>query len=173
MAGPDRRHGPSSRRPVHRTPPLLEHVDPATLPRPDPHGPLVLLGGGPTPPEALQTAVDLSDVPAEAKVAWVNAADPCCRAWRLPSTAVPGSGARHHGRRHRASRQGSRHDPQVVATLEQADIVFLDGGSTERLYRALAATPALDTLVALSRRGGVVMGYSAGTTLLGAGMLTR
>lgn len=61
-------------------------------------------------------------------------------------------------------------DTTVSEQLAQADVIFLDGGVAQVLCDALTGTPALDALVAASTRGAVVVGCSAGVSVLGVGV---
>ena len=157
----------------------LARIDPASLPRPQRVGPLVLLGGGPIEPGVLATAVDL-------------ARSSKARAVRVVILSAGSAGDKQDPRANRGRRvdfQGTApdveaidtwvsdgeatHSPEVLQKLAEADAVFLEGGSTERVYAALAGTPAGQALVEASDRGAVIVGYSAGGQVLGAGLLSE
>lgn len=57
----------------------------------------------------------------------------------------------------------------VVDRLASADIIHLRGGNAERLYDAMAGSPALSILTDVSVRGGVLIGGSAGAMIWSAG----
>lgn len=62
-------------------------------------------------------------------------------------------------------------DARATAVLERlaaADIVHLRGGNAERLYDAMAGSPALAVLADVSVRGGILIGGSAGAMIWGA-----
>lgn len=156
--------------------PAMVWPEVAELPRPSGVGPLVLLGGGPTPPEALQTAVKLARRPglSTVRIALITAAlrgvgvEEVVQA-RIDDVdaAVEGVQVDYVGL---ASREDA-HSQEVCATLAKADVVFLEGGSAVWLCQALIGTPALYVLVDASDRGVVLVGYSAGTQAMGAGCL--
>lgn len=145
-------------------------ADPAALPRPQGHGPLVLFGGGQLPAPALAAVTQLAagDPPDQPlRLALVGAAAPDETAQRrdhlqalLPDVDVVDPGL---------TDTSAAHDPNVVDELGRAGVIFLDGGNPERLAGALAHTPALQALVAASDHGTVIAGYSAGSQALGAG----
>lgn len=157
----------------------LARIDPASLPRPRRVGPLVLLGGGPIEPGVLTTAVDLARSSKAGPVRVVILAAGSAGDKQDPRAT--------HGRREDflgiapdveaidawLSDAEPAHCPDLLQKLAEADVVFLEGGRTERLYTALAGTPAGQTLVEASDRGAVIAGYSAGGQVLGAGMLTE
>ncbi len=155
--------------------PLLAGIDPSAVSRPAQRGPVVLLGGGPTPPAALRAAVDLAAVgDRPARVAVITAAAP----WRGAEQVV--ARQQQFGDAGVAAvvvdvglaDRGDADRREVIDALDGADIAVIDGGRCELAYRALAGTAALEALVRLSDRGGLVVGYSAGAQLLGVGMLT-
>ena len=61
-------------------------------------------------------------------------------------------------------------DESAAAQLRNADLVFIGGGFAKVLCDALLETPALATLVAASDGGAVVVGCSAGVSLLSVGV---
>lgn len=153
-------------------PPASASVPVADWPRPHGHGPLVLFGGGALPQRSVDVLFDLARrVAADGRVrlAVVGAAadDPATTGRRCEElqVALPGAAVVDAG----LGGRDAAHDPRVVDALSGADAVFLDGGGAHRLAQALAGTPALQTLAALSDRGAVIAGYSAGTMALGVG----
>ena len=59
-------------------------------------------------------------------------------------------------------------DPALVALIDQAKGVFLGGGDQEKLAEAYGGTAVHRALLALLDRGGVIMGTSAGATIMGS-----
>lgn len=157
----------------------LVRIPPASLPRPGRVGALVLHGGGPIEPGVLATAVNLAR-PSSARTV------------RIAIVTAANAGGDEDVRMTRARREEfqdiapdveavdagltdreAASSPDVMQRLVDADVVFFEGGSTERLYTALAGTPAGQTLVEVSDHGAVIVGYSAGAQVLGAGCLSE
>lgn len=63
------------------------------------------------------------------------------------------------------------YDPDVVAAIRGADLVFISGGQPARMIEMIRDTPALAALCDASNDGAVVGGGSAGAMIFGAGML--
>lgn len=63
------------------------------------------------------------------------------------------------------------HRPDVIARLNEADMILITGGSPERAYRETHDTPALDALFQASCKGTTIAGCSAGALLVGRGMM--
>jgi cyanophycinase len=59
-------------------------------------------------------------------------------------------------------------DPRLLKMLQQARGVFLGGGDQELLAKAYGGTAVHRELVKLLDRGGVIMGTSAGATIMGS-----
>ena len=59
-------------------------------------------------------------------------------------------------------------DPALVALIDQAKGVFLGGGDQDKLAEAYNGTAVHRALLALLDRGGVIMGTSAGATIMGS-----
>lgn len=141
-------------------------------------GPLVLLGGGETPPEVFGYAIGLARARRGAarrpvKVACVFAAGPGCsdqarerrlRQFSLADDVV----AEDCGLDDR--RDASQ--PAVLAALAEADVIFMDGGKAERLYDTLVATEAMEAITDASDDGAVVVGLSAGAAIWGVGCMS-
>ncbi|MDP8932080.1 MAG: hypothetical protein M3O70_26805 [Actinomycetota bacterium] len=156
--------------------PVLPEV--GELPRPRGVGPLVLLGGGPTPAHALQTAVELARGTGSSpvRIALVNAA-----------LGRIGGEVEEVAQRRIAGIQAAVDGVEVVMpawlvarALTQRRCVRRWVRPTWSSWRAAVlcgcikaptGTPALEALVDASDRGAVVVGYSAGTQVLGAGCL--
>jgi cyanophycinase len=58
-------------------------------------------------------------------------------------------------------------DPQIVATLREADFYYFSGGNPEYVAETLRETSALDVILARHRAGAVLAGCSAGAMMLG------
>ena len=61
----------------------------------------------------------------------------------------------------------------AAARVRDADVVFIGGGYSQVLCDALLGTPTLDALVAAADNGAVVVGCSAGVSLLSVGVTER
>ena len=66
-------------------------------------------------------------------------------------------------------REGAERE-RGAAQVRDADVVFIGGGFSQVLCDALLGTPALDALVTASDGGAVVIGCSAGVSLLSVGV---
>jgi cyanophycinase len=62
-------------------------------------------------------------------------------------------------------------DPEIVAALEAADLVYLSGGKPGHLLDALEGTPAGAAIRSAHGRGAVLAGCSAGAMVLGGHQL--
>jgi cyanophycinase len=58
--------------------------------------------------------------------------------------------------------------PELAAMIDRAKGVFLGGGDQEKLAEAYGGTAVHRALIALLNRGGVIMGTSAGATIMGS-----
>lgn len=63
------------------------------------------------------------------------------------------------------------HRPDVIARLNEADMILITGGSPERAYRETHDTLALDALFQASCNGTTIAGCSAGALLIGQSMM--
>ena len=141
-------------------------------------GPLVLLGGGDTSPEVFRYAIDLGlahrgPVRRSLNVVCVFAAGPALpdearertlQHFRLDDDVVASD-----------CRLDNRSDagrPEVLQSLAEADVIFMDGGKAERLYDTLVATPAMEAITDASDAGAVMMGLSAGAIVWGVGCMS-
>lgn len=61
--------------------------------------------------------------------------------------------------------------PEVIETLERADVILVTGGNPIRMTEVLRDTPALAALHRAGGRGTIIGGGSAGAMVFGAGML--
>lgn len=141
-------------------------------------GPLVLLGGGDTSPEVFRYAIDLA----------LAHRGPVRRSLNVACVFASGPGRPDEARERRLQhfrldddvvatdcRLDDRSDagkPDVVRSLAEADIIFMDGGKAERLYDTLVATPALEAITDASDAGAVMMGLSAGAIVWGVGCMS-
>ena len=64
-------------------------------------------------------------------------------------------------------------NPELLAPLEHADVVYLAGGDPAHLLNTLRRSPLLDALRRALARGAVVAGSSAGAMVLGSRMRYR
>jgi cyanophycinase len=68
----------------------------------------------------------------------------------------------------RVKRENERLDRELAAKIDDAGAVFLGGGNQVKLVAELSGTRAEESLKALSARGGVICGTSAGAAALTA-----
>lgn len=61
-------------------------------------------------------------------------------------------------------------DPQMIAAVQDADLIYFTGGSPEHLLSVLDGSPLLDAVKAANERGAVWAGSSAGAMVLGQRM---
>jgi cyanophycinase len=145
--------------------------------RPAAIGPLVLLGGGYTPRAAIDVALRRAgrlsrDDVSEVRVVCVFAAWPYSKRAaerRLQELRDLGAADVVDSGLYRRADSTSQ---DVVELLRRADVIFLEGGKRELLFDALWDTPALEAMIEASDRGAVVVGYSAGSEVLGMGSLS-
>jgi len=141
----------------------------AEVPAP-PQGHLLIIGGGPRPPELMAHVVELAGGP-EARVAVVPNAS------SLPEEVGPEQAAEIEdaGAGEAFPLQATpetAHDPATLDALGGVTGVFFSGGDQSRLTRALLGTPLLERLHEVYARGGVVAGTSAGAAIMGPLMIT-
>jgi cyanophycinase len=134
-------------------------------------GPIALLGSGEYTPAMYETdRYLLSGQGTEPRVALIPAA----------SGLEPGSperwnaqGAQHFTELGAAvrplglTRREHAYDPQIVAELGQAGLIYFSGGNPEYLVATLHETPAWETIVARHKAGSAIAGCSAGAMMLG------
>jgi cyanophycinase len=58
-------------------------------------------------------------------------------------------------------------DPQIVAALREANLIYFSGGNPEYVIETLRDTPAWDTVLERYEAGAVLAGCSAGAMMLG------
>lgn len=128
-------------------------------------GPLVIAGGGPTPPEVVQRALELAGgkgcrvliVPQAS--ARPDAGQPSLRMWQR-------AGAE------RVSLLDLRDRDAALRAVTQADLIWMPGGSQLRLMRALTETGIAAAIRDRSHHGATVGGTSAGAAVMSQVMLS-
>ena len=155
-------------REVLSLPPEIRHYrrGPGDGPRPRGVGALVLMGSCHANPSVFAAALHVARTAMQPVVAAIFAAS------GFPDHSVldafSGLGARVVDPGIYA-RDGAE-DERAAGQLRDADLVFIGGGFAKVLCDALVGTPALDALVAASDGGAVVVGCSAGISLLSVGV---
>ena len=149
-------------------PPDIRHYrrGPGDGPRPRGVGPLVLMGSCHPNPIVLSAALGVARTTIQPLVATIFAGD------GRPDHGVLGAFS-HLGARVVDPGIYAREQAQAesaAAQLRDADLVFIGGGFAKVLCDALLGTPALEGLVAASDSGAVVVGCSAGISLLSVGV---
>jgi cyanophycinase len=133
---------------------------------PNDHGPLVLIGGACTPGgEALGAFIDLARGVGGPIVGITSASEnpvESARLWREDFASVGVTEIEFP----RVKRDNARLDRELAARIDDAGAVFLGGGSQIKLVAELSGSRACASLKALSRRGGVICGTSAGAAAL-------
>jgi cyanophycinase len=128
-------------------------------------GPLVVVGGGPTPPPITERTLEL-------------AGGSTARVVVLPqSSALPDAGDASVKMWLDAGAQDARKvlfgDVTAArAAIEQATLIWMPGGDQNRFMDAIAPTGLADVIRARHRAGVVVGGTSAGAAILSASMMT-
>ena len=139
---------------------------PGEGPRPKGVGPLVLMGSCDPDANILSTALRAARTTISPVVATIFAA------WGFPDHSVLSAfsdlGARVVDPAIYA-RQGAE-DESAAGYVRNADLVFIGGGFAKVLCDALLGTPTLEALVTASDNGAVVVGCSAGVSLLSVGV---
>jgi cyanophycinase len=158
------------RRVRRRTDGAPPRVDTPSQPHDDPdaHGPLVLIGGACTPDgEALQSFIDLARQ-AGGPIVGITAASEnpaqSARLWRADFRKAGVLDIEFP----RVRRASDKLDRELAARIDDAGALFLGGGNQVKLVAELSGTRAEAALKALSARGGVVCGTSAGAAALTA-----
>lgn len=64
------------------------------------------------------------------------------------------------------------HDPQKIAALKKAKIIFLGGGDQERFMRIIKNTPVKESIRAARNNGALIAGTSAGAAVMSELMIT-
>jgi cyanophycinase len=64
------------------------------------------------------------------------------------------------------------YDPQKIAALKNAKIIFLGGGDQERFMRIIKNTPVKETILEARNNGALIAGTSAGASVMSRLMIT-
>jgi len=149
----------SSPAPRVDSPTHLPHEPPAT-------GTLVLIGGACTPDgDALGSFIDLARE-AGGPIVGITAASEnpvaSARLWRADFRTAGVQNIDFP----RVKRANDKLDRELAARIDDAGAVFLGGGNQVKLVAELSGTLAEASIKALSKRGGVICGTSAGAAAL-------
>lgn len=129
-------------------------------------GPLVLIGGACTPTgRALGSFIDLARGRGGPIIGITAASEKpteSARRWRADFASV----GVHDIEFPRVRRNSAKLDRELAARIDDAGAVFLGGGNQVKLVAELSGSRAEESLKALSHRGGVVCGTSAGAAAL-------
>jgi cyanophycinase len=153
---------------TRRQEPTLPRVDTPShsVLDPDDHGPLVLIGGACSPGgEALGAFISLVREIGGPIVGITSASEnpvESARLWREDFASVHVNDIVFP----RVKRDNDRLDRELAARIDDAAGVFLGGGSQVKLVSELSGSRACDAIKALSKRGGVICGTSAGAAAL-------
>ena len=130
------------------------------------HGPLVLIGGACTPHgEALGAFITRARERGGPIVGITAASEnpiESARLWREDFASVDVNNIVFP----KVKRDSDRLDRELAARIDDAGAVFLGGGSQVKLVAELSGTRACEAMKALSKRGGVICGTSAGAAAL-------
>jgi len=134
--------------------------------QPDVRGPLVLIGGACTPDgEALSSFIDLAREVGGPIVGITAASENPAQSARLWRTDFRKAGVQNI-EFPRVKRDNERLDRELAAQIDDAGALFLGGGNQVKLVAELSGSRAELSLKALSARGGVICGTSAGAAAL-------
>jgi cyanophycinase len=143
-------------------------IDSPTIPHTDPdnHGPLVLIGGACSPTgAALGAFIELAREVGGPIVGITAASEnpvESARLWREDFASVGVENVQFP----RVLRDNERRDRELAERIDDAGALFLGGGSQVKLVAELSGTRACASIKALSQRGGVICGTSAGAAAL-------
>jgi cyanophycinase len=143
-------------------------IDAPTHPHQDPeaHGPLVLIGGASTPKgEALGTFIDLARKVGGPIIGITEASENPVKSARLWREDFRVAGVQNIEFA-RVKRDNEKLDRELAARIDDAGAVFLGGGNQVKLVAELSGSQACASIKALSARGGVICGTSAGAAAL-------
>ena len=139
---------------------------PGDRPRPNGAGPLVLMGSCHPNPNILGAAISVARTAEKPVVATIFAAGGMPDEGILTGFAALGARPVDPGIYARDTAELK----SAAAKVRDADVVFIGGGFSQVLCDALLGTPTLDALVTASDNGAVVVGCSAGVSLLSVGV---
>ena len=153
-----------TRQPDTQTPRIDSPSHPAF--DPDDHGPLVLIGGACKPSgDALGAFIAIAKEIGGPIVGITAASEKpgdSARLWREDFASVGVTDVEFP----RVHRENDRLDRELAARIDDAGALFLGGGSQIKLVAELSGSRACASIKALSRRGGVICGTSAGAAAL-------
>jgi cyanophycinase len=134
----------------------------------DTGGPLVLIGGACTADgEALRSFIELARDVGGPIVGITAASENPVKSAQLWRTDFRAAGVQNI-EFPRVKRASERHDRDLAARIDDAGAVFLGGGNQVKLVAELSGTRTEASIKALSARGGVICGTSAGAAALTA-----
>lgn len=134
-------------------------------------GHLMLIGGGPKPPEVLRKFVELAGGPRAPLVIVPTASgEPDTGESYIEAFRVHAGASDVTPLEIRTSLDARR--PAFVRALRRARGIFFSGGDQSRITRVFLGTPALDAVRQALDAGAVVGGTSAGTACMATRMLT-
>ncbi len=127
---------------------------------------LILLGGGRWEDNETIHSQAISAIMDESPIAFIPAADPDPMRGETFLSFYADLGA-PHGYVVPIHDQRSANDPANYRRLANASLIYIGGGSLQRLLEALEGTHAVDALATAFDSGAVVVGEGAGAMLLG------
>ena len=127
---------------------------------------LVLLGGGRWEDNETIHSQAISAITDESPIAFIPAADPDPTRGEAFLSYYTDLGA-PHGYVVPVQDQQSANDPANYRRLANASLIYIGGGSLQRLLETLEGTHAIDALAAAFDGGAVIVGEEAGAMLLG------
>lgn len=134
-------------------------------------GTLVIVGGGATPPEAVERFIDSAGGQDAPLVVVTTAQGDTPPSETTALGWLKDAGAKKVTQIHARTRKEAD-DPKVLAALEAAKGVWFTGGRQWRLVDAFSNTKAYALFASILEEGGVVGGSSAGAAIQG-GLLVR
>jgi cyanophycinase-like exopeptidase len=127
---------------------------------------LVLLGGGRWEENETIHSQAISAISDESPIAYIPAADPDPTVGEAFLSFYADLGA-PHGYVVPIHDQRSASDPANYRRLANASLIYIGGGSVQRLLEALEGTPAIEAIAAAFDGGAVIVGAGASAMLLG------
>ncbi|MBW8770912.1 MAG: cyanophycinase [Gemmatimonadetes bacterium] len=133
---------------------------------PDAHGPLVLIGGACTPQgEALGAFIELAGEVGGPIIGITEASENPAKSAKLWREDFRVAGVQNI-EFVRVKRDNPKLDRELAARIDDAGAIFLGGGNQVKLVAELSGSQACASMKALSARGGVICGTSAGAAAL-------
>jgi len=127
---------------------------------------LILLGGGRWEDNETIHSQAISAITDESPIAYIPAADPDPMKGETFLSFYTDLGA-PHGYVVPITDQASANDPANYRRLANASLIYIGGGSLQRLLETLEGTHAIDALATAFDGGAVIVGEDAGAMLLG------